>query len=349
LGKKSRSAIDASRKKIAGLIGADSDEIIFTGGGTESDNLAILGTAKRMKKYGKHVITTNIEHPAVRNAFKRLQVEGFEVSYIEVDKDGLISADSVEKAIRDDTIFISVMYVNNEVGTIQPIEEIGEIAYKNDIIFHCDAVQALGKTPINLQKLKVDLLSVSAHKINGPKGVGMLYYRGKGMHKKYNRYIQPIIYGGGQEFSYRPSTENVVGIVGFAKAVEIAIDRIEEKNKRLTNFRDDFINWVLAEIPNSHLNGHPTKRVSININLRFDGIRGDELLYKLDEKGIAISTGSACHSKSKDTSFVLRAIGLSDDQGNGSVRITLGLTTTKEDLDYTKKTLKECVEELRKN
>jgi len=348
LGRDAREAIEYSRFFIADKLGAEGDEIIFTGSGTESDNLAILGTAYKLKKYGKHVITSNIEHPAVMNVFKKLKVDGFDVTTLEVDNNGLIYPDQVQDAIRSDTILISIMFVNNEIGTIMPIKEIAEITSQNNIIFHTDAVQALGKLPINLKEIKVDLLSASAHKIYGPKGIGLLFIRNGGKHKKYERYIQPIIFGGGHEFGYRSATENVAGIVGFAKAIELAYNDLERECERLTRLRDDFIDWSLKNIDGVRLNGDRIKRVCTNINLSFKGIDGSDLLKKLDEYGICVSTGSACHSKSREPSYVLTAIGLDTETSNSSIRITLGRSSNEKDLDFVKKVLKDCVNELRK-
>jgi cysteine desulfurase len=347
LGRKSRSAIENARNQIANLIGAKSSELLFTGSGTESDNIAILGTAYRLRKRGKHVITTNIEHPGVRNAFRKLQTDGFKVTQIPIDKEGLISIDNVKNAIQDDTTLISVMYANNEIGTIQPIQEIGELCQEHNIIFHTDAVQAFGKVPINLQKLPVDLLSASAHKIYGPKGVGLLFLRNQGIHPIISRYIQPISFGGGQEYSLRPSTENVYGIVGFAKAVEIAFQDMSTENERLTELRDDFIKWVLKEIPESALNGHPKIRLGNNINLSFGNISGEDILRQLETKGVMISTGSACHSKSRDVSYVLMALGISEEAAESSIRITLGRSTTIDQLKEVKVALQQTVAKLR--
>ncbi|MHA1340052.1 MAG: cysteine desulfurase family protein [Promethearchaeota archaeon] len=347
LGRKSREAIEYCRMTIAEILGAEPNEIIFTGSGTESDNIAILGTAYKLKKHGKHVITSNVEHPAVMNTFKRLKLDGFDVTTLEVDEKGLIYPDQVEDAIKEDTTLVSIMFVNNEIGTIMPIKEIAEITSQNSVIFHTDAVQALGKVPINLKEIKVDLLSSSAHKIYGPKGVGLLFMRNGGKHKKFGRYIQPIIYGGGHEFGYRSATENVPGIVGFAKAIEIAYNSLEKETERLTNLRNDFIDWVLKNIEDVRLNGDSKKRVSININLSFKGVDGADILRKLDENGIAVSTGSACHSKSREPSYVLRAIGLDDETANSSIRITLGKSSNEQDLNYVKKILQEIIDELR--
>jgi cysteine desulfurase len=347
-GTEARALIEDARAKIASFLHAKPDEIIFTGSGTEADNMAILGTAYKLRKIGTHVITSSIEHPAVRNPFKKLAVDGFEVTTIAADSDGLVHVEDVEKAIRPDTTLISIMLVNNEIGTIQPIKEIGEIARNHGIIFHTDAVQAVGKLPINLQELPVDLLSASAHKFYGPKGVGFLYYRESGMHPQKNRFIQPILFGGGHEFGMRPATENAPGIVGMAKALELACQNMDRETARLKTLRDDFIDWVLTNIPNSILNGHRTKRLFNNINIRFQGVDGEELQQRLNNAGIAVSTGSACASKSQDGSYVMRAIE-SEEAAYGTIRITMGKSTTPEMLEYVKTILQKEVESLRKH
>lgn len=349
-GREARKLIDKSRKKIADFLKIKPEEIIFTGGGTESDNIAILGTARKLKQHGKHLITSNIEHPAVLNTFKHLVSEGFDITIVPVDNQGIIHAQDIKKAIRPDTILISIMYVNNEIGTIQPVEEIAELAEENGIIFHTDAVQAFGKIRIDLSKSKIHLLSSSAHKLYGPKGIGLLYMRNRGNHPKLGEYIEPTVFGGGHEFGYRPSTENVPGIVGFAKAVEIADVDMEIEGARQKDLRDDFIKWVIDNIPDSTLNGNPTQRLYNNINLSFKNIEGESLLMYLDGEGIEVSTGSACSSKSREPSHVLTAIGLKPSESNifGSLRITLGRSTSKEYLEYTKLKLKEIVLKLRK-
>lgn len=347
LGRKNREVIESSRAKIAKILGGKPKEFIFTGSGTESDNIAILGCANKLKKRGKHVITSNVEHNAVLNAFKKLKVDGFDVTILEVDEKGLIYPDQVRDALRDDTTLVSIMYVNNEIGTIMPIPEIAEITFENSVIMHTDAVQALGKIPINLNETKIDLLSASAHKIYGPKGVGLLYMRNAGIREGIGRYLQPIIFGGGHEFGYRPATENVPGIVGLAKAIELCYTNLNEEIKRLSQMRDDFIDWALKNIDKCHVNGDRERRVSININLTFEGVDGGDLLRELDKKEIEVSTGSACHSKSKEPSYVLRAIGLNDDLANASIRITLGRSTKPADLEHVKEVLQEIVKFLR--
>ena len=349
-GREARKLIDKSRKKIADFLKIKPEEIIFTGGGTESDNLAILGTARKLKKHGNHLITSNIEHPAVLNTFKHLVNEGFDITIVPVDNQGIIHVEDIKKAIRTDTILISIMYVNNEIGTIQPVEKIAELAEEYGIIFHTDAVQALGKIRIDLSKSKIHLLSSSAHKLYGPKGIGLLYMRNRGNHPILGEYIEPTVFGGGHEFGYRPSTENVPSIIGFAKAVEIADADMEIEGARQKDLRDDFIKWVIDNIPDSTLNGDPTQRLYNNINLSFKNVEGESLLMYLDGEGIEVSTGSACSSKSGEPSHVLTAIGLKPTDSNvfGSLRITLGRSTSKDNLEYTKLKLKEIVLKLRK-
>lgn len=349
-GREARKLIDKSRKKIADFLKIKPEEIIFTGGGTESDNLAILGTARKLKKHGNHLITSNIEHPAVLNTFKHLVNEGFDITIVPVDNQGIIHVEDIKKAIRTDTILISIMYVNNEIGTIQPVEKIAELAEEYGIIFHTDAVQALGKIRIDLSKSKIHLLSSSAHKLYGPKGIGLLYMRNRGNHPILGEYIEPTVFGGGHEFGYRPSTENVPSIIGFAKAVEIADADMEIEGARQKDLRDDFIKWVIDNIPDTTLNGNPTQRLYNNINLSFKNVEGESLLMYLDGEGIEVSTGSACSSKSGEPSHVLTAIGLKPTDSNvfGSLRITLGRSTSKDNLEYTKLKLKEIVLKLRK-
>lgn len=338
IGREARRAIEESRQKIADLLGAKKDEIIFTGSGTESDNLAIKGLAYKNRKKGDHIITSSIEHHAVLNACKYLETQGFSVTYLPVSREGFVNPADVEKAITPKTILITIMYANNEIGTIQPIEEIGRIAKEKSIPFHTDAVQTAGKIPVNVDDLGVDLLSISAHKIYGPKGAGALYIR-KGIR------IEPLLHGGGHERNLRSSTENVAGIVGFAKAAELARERLAEEQK-ITSLRDSLIRGVL-EIKDSYLNGHPAKRLPHNANFRFSYIEGESLVLNLDMKGIAASTGSACSSTSLEPSHVLLAIGLRPEEAHGSLRLTLGLGNTKEDVDYVVSVLPEIVDKLR--
>jgi cysteine desulfurase len=284
----------------------------------------------------------------VENPFHQLKTEGFEITQIPVDTNGILHVEDVEKAIRPDTILISVMYVNNEIGTIQPISAIAELAEKHNIIFHTDAVQAFGKIRINLAQCPIHLLSASAHKLYGPKGVGILFIRNQGNHPKIGKFIDPIIYGGGHEFGYRSSTENIPGIIGFAKAVEIADATLEKEQEREQQMRDDFIQWVLKNIPDSWLNGHSSLRIAGNINLGFKYIEGESLLLYLDQEDIEVSTGSACSSKSLKQSHVLSALGLAKTETHGSIRITLGRQTTKVQLDFVKEKLFENINKLRK-
>ena len=341
LGREARRAMESSREKVASIIGANTDEIIFTSGGTESDNIAIKGTAYRFKRRGNHIITSNIEHPAVDETCKYLEKNGFEVTYLPVEKDGIVNSSDLEDAITDKTILITVMHANNEIGTIQPISEIGEIARENKIYFHADAVQSVGKIPVNVEELNVDMLSLSAHKLYGPKGVGALYIK-KGVR------VEPIIHGGGHEKGIRPGTENVAGIVGLGKACEIAENNLEEEAQYLTSMRDELIKRVLSEIDESYLNGHPTKRLPNNINFRFTGIEGESLVLHLDSKNIASSTGSACSSKKLEASHVLMALGLKEVQAHGSLRLTLGKENKVEDIDYVVESIKNAVDTLRK-
>lgn len=337
-GREAREALEKSREEVAKLINADADEIIFTGSGTESDNLAIKGIAF---KHGRgHIITSKIEHPAVLETCKYLEKKGFDVTFLPVDEYGLVKPEDVENAIRDDTILISIMHANNEIGTIEPIEEIGEIARKHGILFHTDAVQSAGKIEIDVKKINVDLLSMSSHKIYGPKGVGALYVR-RGVK------LEPVLHGGGHEKGMRSSTENVAGIVGFAKACEICRRRMHEDADKITRLRDKIIKEVL-KIEESYLTGHPTRRLPNNASFYFKGIEGESLVLMLDAKGIATSTGSACSSKKLQASHVLLAIGIRPEDAHGSLRVTLGRENTEEEIDYFLEVLPEVVEELRK-
>ena len=336
-GREARDAIERSRERVAELIGAESEEIIFTAGGTESDNIAIKGIAFREGK--GHIITSQIEHPAVMATCQHLEKKGFDVTYTPVDKYGMVSPEDVENAIRDDTILITIMHANNEIGTVEPIEEIAKIARENEIVFHTDAVQSVGKIPVNVKRIGMDMLSISAHKIYGPKGVGALYIK-KGTK------IEAIIHGGGHEKGLRPSTENVPGIVGLGKACELAEKRMEEDMKRMQRLRDRLIKGVL-EIEESYLNGHPEKRLPNNAHFRFAAVEGESLILSLDDKGIAGSTGSACSSKKLKPSHVLMAIGLNEVQAHGSLRLTLGRENTEEEIDYVIEVLPPILEKLR--
>jgi len=340
IGRESRKAIDEARDRVAAALGAKSNEIFFTGSGTEADNWAIKGIAYTNRKKGKHIITTAIEHHAVLHTCQYLESDGFEVTYLPVDKDGLVSPEQVREAIRPDTILISVMFANNEIGTIQPIAEIGKIAREKGVYFHTDAVQAVGNIPINVDELNVDLLSLSAHKFYGPKGVGALYIR-KGTK------INSFIHGGAQERGRRASTEAVANIVGLGKAIEIATANIDEYNKKLIALRDRTIDEVMSKIPYVRLNGHREKRLPGNVNFSFEFIEGESLLLMLDMKGIAASSGSACTSGSLDPSHVLLAIGLPHEIAHGSLRITFGEENTQEDVDQLMEVLPDIVSRLR--
>lgn len=332
--------VEKARKILANVIGAKASEIYFTSGGTESDNWAIKGIAEKHSHKGKHIITTSIEHHAVLHTCQWLEKQGYEVTYLPVDEYGMVNPNDVEKAIRTDTILISVMYANNEIGTIQPITEIGEIAKKHGIIFHTDAVQAYAHFPINVKRDNIDLLSVSGHKFGGPKGAGFLYVR-NGIQ------IDSFIHGGGQEDGIRAGTTNVPGIIGMAKAVEIAMRNLAKNMTYVEGLRDYLIKKVLSEIPNVKLNGHPTRRLGGNASLCFDGIEGEALLILLNMDGICVSAGSACNAGSKETSHVLRAIGLDDEYASSAIRITLSSDNTMEEIDFVVERLKENVAKLR--
>jgi cysteine desulfurase len=340
LGRENKKAIEDAREIVAKIFNADPKEIYFTGSGSEADNLAIRGVAYANRKKGNHIITSKIEHPAVLDTCKALEKEGFEVTYLNVDEDGIISLEELKNAITDKTILISIMFANNEIGTIEPIEEIGKIAKEHKVFFHTDAVQAVGNVAIDVNKLNIDLLSLSAHKFYGPKGVGALYARK-------NVKFEKIITGGHQERNKRAGTENVAGIIGLAKALEMAYEKLEENNKYLKELRDLYISEIEAKIPYVKLNGHREKRLPGNANFSFKCIEGESLLLNLDLKGICASSGSACTSGSLDPSHVLMAIGLSHAVAHGSLRITFGLDNTKEDVKYLVDNLVEIVERLR--
>ena len=341
LGRDARKAMENARAQVASLIGAKTEEIVFTSGGTESDNIAIKGTAYRLKDKGNHIITSAIEHPAVEETCKYLEKNGFEVTYLPVYEEGIVRVSDLEDAITDKTILITIMHANNEIGTIQPIAEIGKIAREKKIYFHTDAVQTVGKIPVNVEELNVDMLSLSAHKVYGPKGIGALYVR-KGVR------LEPIVHGGGHEKGLRPGTENVSGIVGLGKACELAGKNLNKDAKYITNLRDKLIKGVLDSVKQSYLNGHPTKRLPNNVNFRFTSIEGESLVLHLDSKGIAGSTGSACSSKKLEPSHVLTAIGLKEVDAHGSLRLTLGKENTEEDIVHAIKAIQEVVETLRK-
>uniref|UniRef100_A0A7C3RLA9 Cysteine desulfurase IscS n=1 Tax=Dictyoglomus thermophilum TaxID=14 RepID=A0A7C3RLA9_DICTH len=339
-GRQARIAIEEAREKIAKALGAKNEEIIFTSGGTESNNMALKGVAYALSHKGKHVITSSIEHHAILEPCHFLEKLGFEITYLPVDKEGFIDPDSLKKAIRKDTILISIMHANNEIGTIEPIEELTKIAKEYEIYFHTDAVQTVGHIPVNVDKLGVDLLSISAHKFYGPKGIGALYIR-KGTK------IHPFIHGGEQEQRKRAGTENVAGIVGMGKAIEISILELDKERERLINLRDYFIKEIEKRIEDVYLNGPREKRLPNNINFSFAYIEGESILLNLDLEGIAVSTGSACSSASLEPSHVLSAIGLPIELAHSAVRFTLGYYTTKEDLDYTLEVLEKTVKRLR--
>jgi cysteine desulfurase len=341
LGTNARNALMESREKVARLIGAESPkEVIFTSGGTESNNLAIKGVAYRNKDKGNHIITTTIEHISVINICKHLQKQGFETTYLPVDKQGIVDLERLKDKITERTILISVMYANGEIGTIQPIKEIGKIAHENQSYFHVDAVAAAGKTPINAQEENIDILSISSNDMYGPKGVGALYI------KKGTR-IQPVIQGGGQERGLRSGTENIPGIVGMGKAAEIAQEEMVVEGRRLTKLRDKLIKGVLNTIERSYLNGHPTKRLPNNANLRFSYIEGESLILGLDMLGIQVSSGSACTSKTLEPSHVLLAIGLAHEKAHGSLVFTMGKQNSEEDVNYVLEVLPGVVRRLR--
>lgn len=340
LGQRSKEAITKAREEIAQVIGAKTEEIYFTGGGSEADNWAIKAAYEAYKNKGNHIITTKIEHHAVLHTCQYLEKQGARVTYLEVDENGLVDLDQLQKAITPETILITIMFANNEIGTIEPVREIGLIAKEHGILFHTDAVQAFGQVPIDVDEMNIDMLSSSAHKINGPKGIGCLYIR-KGVK------IRSFIHGGAQERKRRAGTENVPGIVGYGVAARMAAETMKERTQREKELRDYFIRRVLEEVPYVRLNGEPVKRLPNNANFSFQFIEGESLLIMLDMKGIAGSSGSACTSGSLDPSHVLLAIGLPHEIAHGSLRLTLGADTTKEDLDYTLEQIKEIVEKLR--
>lgn len=339
-GQMCKQAIEDARETIGSSIGTKASNIYFTAGGSESDNWALKGVAEAYKDKGKHIITTKIEHHAILHTCAYLEQQGYEVTYLDVDADGLVSPEDVKKAIRPDTILISVMFANNEIGTIEPIEEIGAIAHEHGILFHTDAVQAYAQVPIDVEKMHIDLLSASGHKLNGPKGIGFLYIR-QGLK------LKSFIHGGAQERKRRAGTENVPGIVGLGKAVEIAMATMDERIKKESGLRDYLIARVEEEIPFAKLNGHRVKRLPNNINFCFRFIEGESMLIMLDMAGICGSSGSACTSGSLDPSHVLLAIGLPHEIAHGSLRLTLSDEITKEQLDYVVDHLKEIVAKLR--
>jgi len=340
LARESKRAIDDARALVASAIGAAANEVFFTGSGTEADNWAIKGVAEMLAGKGRHIITSCIEHHAVLHTCQALEQHGFRVTYLPVDAYGMVSPDAVEAAITDDTILISVMFANNEIGTIQPIADIGRIAKAKNVLFHTDAVQAVGHVPINVKALNVDLLSLSAHKLYGPKGVGALYVR-KGIK------LPPLLHGGAQEMKRRAGTENVPGIVGMGKAVSLCCAEMSAETARLTGLRDKLITGILERIPYARLNGHPTERLPGNVNISFEFIEGESILLMLDMKNMYASSGSACTSGSLDPSHVLLAIGLPHEKAHGSVRMTFGVNNTESDVDAVLEALPPIVQRLR--
>lgn len=337
---KNKNAVNMQREIIAGALGAKANEIYFTAGGTEADNWALKAAAEAYAEKGNHIITTKIEHHAILHTGEYLEKRGFEVTYLDVDENGVVRIDELRAAIRPTTILISVMFANNEIGTLEPVKEIGEIAHEKGILFHTDAVQAFGQIPIDVDAYHIDMLSASGHKLNGPKGIGFLYIR-KGIK------IRAFVHGGAQERKRRAGTENVPGIIGLGAATARAVKTMEERTSKERKLRDYLIDRVLGEIPFCRLNGHRTERLPNNANFSFRFIEGESLLIKLDMKGICGSSGSACTSGSLDPSHVLLAIGLPHEIAHGSLRLTLGEDTTREDIDYVVASLKEIVEGLR--
>ena len=342
-GRESFDAVENARVQVADLLNSDADEIIFTSGGTESDNLAIKGVAylnkKKRNSKGYNIITSKIEHPAVLETCKHLEKQGFKVNFLPVDKYGLINPNDLEDAITNDTFLVTIMLANNEIGTIEPVEEIGKITRKHDILFHTDAVQAVGKVPIDVNKLNIDLLSISSHKIYGPKGIGALFVR-KGVK------LEPLAHGGGHEKGFRSSTLNTPGIVGLGKACELGKKRMNKDITSMKNLRDALIKNIL-KIEESFLNGHPEKRLVNNAHFRFTAIEGESLNLMLDDKGIAAATGSACSSKKLQASHVLLAIGLDPAEAHGSIRLSLGRASNKEEVEYVSSVLPDIVQNLR--
>ncbi|MEA5084279.1 MAG: cysteine desulfurase NifS [Lachnospiraceae bacterium] len=340
LGQASKKAVEAAREQVAQALGADVSEIYFTAGGSESDNWALRGVTEALKEKGNHIITTNIEHHAILHTSQYLEENGFDVTYLPVDEYGKVNIGELEAAIRPTTILISIMMANNEIGTIEPIAQIGEIAHKHGITFHTDAVQAVGHVPIDVNKMNIDLLSLSGHKLGAPKGIGAIYIR-KGTK------IKQFIFGGAQERKRRAGTENVPAIVGLGKAIELASEEMAEEVKRLTALRDKLINGIMQAVPNARLNGHPTDRLPGNCNISFAFVEGESVLMLLDMNGICASSGSACTSGSLDPSHVLLALGLKHEEAHGSVRLTLGYENTEEDVDYVLEKLPSIIERLR--
>ena len=340
IARESKKVVEEARAKVASALGAHPDEIYFTSGGTESDNWAIKGVAYANRKKGNHIITSAIEHHAVLHTVEYLEKQGFEITYLPVDETGQIRIDDLKAAITEKTIIVSIMFANNEIGTIEPVAEIGKVCRERGIYFHTDAVQAIGNVPIDVQALQVDLLSLSAHKFYGPKGIGALYIR-KGVR------IDNFLHGGGQERRKRAGTENVAGIVGLGCAIEMAVSGMDERNRRVQALRDRILAGILEKIPYVRLNGHPEKRLPGNLNVSFDFIEGESILLLLDHFGICASTGSACTSGTLEPSHVLLAIGLPAETAHGSLRLTLGAENTDEDVDYVLEHLQTVVQRLR--
>ena len=338
-GREARKAVEEARRKTAAVLGAEAREICFTSGGSESDNLAIKGTAFSLRHRGNHIITSRIEHPAVLNTCRWLEKQGFRVSFLTPDSEGIIAPEAVEEAICPETILVSIMTANNEIGTIQPVTEIGEICRRNGVLFHTDAVQAIGQIRTDVQEMNADMLSLSAHKFHGPKGVGALYIR-KGTR------LDSLVHGGSQERGLRAGTENVPGIVGLGEAIRIAEAEREENAKRIAGLRDELIRRVLETIPGARLNGHPQRRLPNNCHFSFDGIESEALLLRMDLAGISVSGGSACTSGSMEPSHVLEAIGLEENMLKGSIRLTLGRETLPEEIEKTAQVMREIVEDL---
>ncbi|MGB7571647.1 MAG: cysteine desulfurase NifS [Methanothrix sp.] len=339
-GREAKEALEESRQKLARLLNADPEEIVFTSGGTESDNIALRGIAYKNRNSGRHIITSNIEHPAILETCRSLEQEGFSVTYLPVNREGLVDISELERAIRPDTILISIMHANNEVGTIQPLEEIGSLAAERDIYLHTDAVQTVGKIPVDVEAMGADLLSLSAHKLYGPKGVGALYIR-RGTK------IQSLATGGGHERGLRSGTENVAGIAGLARAADLAREEMAAEGQRLTGLRDRLAALVLQRVKEAWINGSMEKRLPGSLNFGFSYVEGESLLLYLDSKGVAVSTGSACSSHKLEPSHVLLALGLKPEECHGSLRITMGRSNSQEDADYVAQCIAEAVERFR--
>ena len=340
LGSRSRTAVEKSREIIGNMINAEEREIFFTAGGTEADNWAVRGVAYANKDKGNHIITSKVEHQGIIHTCEYLEKQGFAVTYLDVDEYGIVDLEQLEESITDETILISIMFANNEIGTVQPIKEIGEIAKERNIYFHTDAVQAIGNIRIDVDELNIDMLSMAAHKFHGPKGIGALYIR-RGVK------IDPLIIGGGQERNRRAGTENVPGIVGMGKAIELAYENLDEKNEKLIQLRERLIKGIFDNIDHVRLNGHPTKRLPGNVNICFEFIEGESLLLSLDMEGIAGSSGSACTSGTLEPSHVLLSIGLPHEIAHGSLRLSLGDNNTAEEVDYVVEKLVGIVSRLR--